>query len=530
MPARPRLSFAWQALFVWVVFVLYAGTFSGFSDGRILGNDAIPYAVELSAGAPHANPHHLLFHPVARLVLILLAPFGHASFPLRSSLGLAMTAQVLVSALGGALAAWFFLSAARRSLGAGWRRQLAALALTLLLVFSAGHWLYASVGETYLPAIAAETALLGLALRERLSHGPRPRALWLVVALLVAVLLRQDSVLVVLPLALLLEPRRASLVVGTAGGLALGTYALARGLGGTEEGFSMWLRGLANSGLWGAPLSSQGIAVAGGLTLTALGYPLWYACQAWLRGELTGALPALLLGTAPWLLLVLAPLLTERADPTPEARGRKRALAALLAFAGLRFLFFAWWQPGNMEYHTGTLTPLALALAIWLGGRRLTLRPALALGAAALLVLVGNLQFLIGPNQARDMHERATEALAAAGPGGLVLSLDELGHYALVRAHDTQPGAHPPRVLDASAVASGGNLTRLAELRAAIEATLARGGRVVAARDLVLPARFEHPPWPLDWSDAEHTGGMNQLIAGHEAAPAEPGAWLWLLN
>lgn len=541
MPARPRQSFVWQALFVWIVFVLCAGTFGGLSDGRILGNDAIPYAVELSAGAPHANPHHLLFHPLSRGVLALLAPFGHASFPLRSPLGLAMTAQVLVSALGAALAALFFLRAARRALGAGWRAEISAVALTLMLVFSAGHWLYAAVGETYLPAIAAETALLGLALRERLHRASAPRTVWLVVALLAAVLLRQDSVLVVLPLLLLLPAGRALRVIGGAGLLALGIYALAWGLGAGEASFWDWLRGLATTGLWGAPVSARGFAVAGSLTLTALAYPVWYAGQASMRGELGGAQTALFLGLAPWILCVLAPMLTrpfedaERpADDDAQLNDRRRAVLALLAFAAVRFGFFAWWQPGNMEYHTGTLTPLALALAVWLGGRRVSLRSAVALASAMVLVLVGNLRYLIAPNQAADLHARATEALAAAGPGGLVLSLDRLGHYALLRAHGTQLGPELPRLLDASDVAGGLDLTSLTELRAAIQATLSRGARVVAARDLLLPARFEHAPWPLDWSDAEHVGGMNQLIEGFQAGPADPeaglDAWLWTLR
>jgi hypothetical protein len=136
------------------------------------------------------------------------------------------------------------------------------------------------------------------------------------------------------------------------------------------------------------------------------------------------------------------------------------------------------------------------------------------------------------------MHERASAALEAAGPGGLVLSLDGLGHLALVRARGTMPepggGKATPRVLDASLVASGADLRQLEALRTQIAATLARGGHVVAARDMILPERFEHANWPLDWTDANHVGGMDRLVEGFAARPADPEAglasWLWQLE
>ncbi len=58
MKRGPLLLAAVLALFYW-------GTFGGLDDGMVLGNDAVPYAVELSKGESRANPHHLLFHPLA---------------------------------------------------------------------------------------------------------------------------------------------------------------------------------------------------------------------------------------------------------------------------------------------------------------------------------------------------------------------------------------------------------------------------------------------------------------------------------
>ncbi|MDF1800698.1 MAG: hypothetical protein P1V81_16095 [Planctomycetota bacterium] len=556
-----------------VLFLFYVGTFRGQADGMILGNDAIPYAVELSKGSPHANPHHLLFHPLADLVHGLLGAFEQPALSMRSSLGLAITAQTILSALGGALAAAFFLVAARRLMtpAAG---ALAPFALTLLLAFSAGHWLYSAVGETYLPAIAAQTALLGTALVCRVEASGRASTRQLTSmagALLVAVLLRQDSVLVVPAVLFLLAPRPALVVVGTAGTAALAIY-FATWLGADPGvGFSDWLRGLADTGLWGGELSLDKVQVAATLGLTALGYSMWYAARAWTSGGigLEHGLFELLLGLAPWVLAGLAMLSGVRRNrgPGDAVRDLRRALAALVVFLLLRFGFFAWWQPGNLEYHTGHLVPLLLLVALCLRVRgaaaaapdvATSTTPSLAprlLALAALTTLVGNYLVLIEPNQGTAMHARSSAAMAQLAPGGLVLSLDRLGHYSDLRAAGTTPAivtgepADAPVVLDASDVASGLDLSRFDELRGAIEAALTRTADlrpgpfpdapvagVLATRDLLLPVRFEHPPWPLDWSNPAtgHVGGMNRMIEGRAVLPRPPsaglGAALWELR
>jgi hypothetical protein len=206
-------------------------------------------------------------------------------------------------------------------------------------------------------------------------------------------------------------------------------------------------------------------------------------------------------------------------------------------------VFFSWWQPGNLEYHAGNLVPLLLAVALLLRPSRTEPGPARHLVPRLLLLafavnLVGNWLTLIEPNRASDLHASASEALERVAPGGLVLGLDRLGHYANLRAVGTCPGerAALPRVLDASDVAAGVDLSSLAQLRAELAAAVERvraatdggAGRpaVVATRDLVLPERFEHAPWPLDWSDVAtgHVGGMNRLIEGYAALPLDPDA------
>ena len=533
-----------------VLTLVYLGTFSGLDDGMVLGNDAIPYAVEQARGAAHVSPHHLLFHPLVSLVRGLLAPLAHDQLSLRGPLGLAMTAQTLVSALGGGLAAAAFLAATRRLVGGG----LLPWALTLVLAASAGHWLYASVGETYLPAIAAQTALVGLALvlrveRDGQATGRETAAL--AALLLLAVLLRQDSVLVTAAVVLLLAPRSAVVVVGAAGGSALAIYFGAWVFGGAAisggpdhvVGFLPWLRGLADTGLWGGGLSAGKLQVAGSLSLAALAYPTYYAAQAAATGGATleQGLVELALGLAPVLLLVLAVLAGRRRGvPTEPTGPRRRAALALAAFLVLRLGFFTWWQPGNLEYHAGHLAPALLLVAVLLRPGRAEPGPAAALVPRLVLLagavtLAGNWVALIEPNRTRDLHAVADEAMATVAPGGLVLSLDRLGHYANLRAAGTTARhVEPPLLLmDASDVAAGVDLETLDQLRGAIRSTLKRLGAlptgtpggapaVVATRDRILPPRFEHAPWPLDWSTGDHAGGMGRLVEGFLALPLDP--------
>ena len=526
--------------------LLYWGTFGLLDDGMVLGNDAIPYAAELARGGGHTSPHHLLFHPLAALVKGLLAPLAHDELSLRGPLGLAMTSQVLVSALGGGLAAAAFLW----SLGRLGLPRLWSWALTAVLALSAGHWLYAAVGETYLPAIAAQTALLGLALVARVEDGGaasgRRQAL-LVLLLLVATLLRQDSVLVVPALLILLTPRTASAVVGLAGLASLVCYLVAWLAAEPGQDFLPWLRGLADTGLWGGGFDAVRWKVSGTLGLAALAYPMYYAGQAGLHGEVG---LDLVLGLAPWLLLcgalVASRLGTAPAEDRPHHRRAVLALAVLLV---LRLAFFTWWQPGNLEFHTVHLAPALLLLAVLLrpptidraAGPTTELAPRLLVLAAATTLIV-NWTSLIAPNRTPAMHAVATEALDTVAPGGLVLSLDRLGHYANLRAAGTTArGLEPaPLILDASDVASGLDLAGAPDLRRAIDAAAARVSLdpapplarppVVATRDRILPERFAHAPWPLDWSrapgtegqgDPGHEGGMNLLFEGRDARPKD---------
>jgi hypothetical protein len=64
----------------------------------------------------------------------------------------------------------------------------------------------------------------------------------------------------------------------------------------------------------------------------------------------------------PTVALLLFPLV----PPRTLAGGFPRALLGLGVWGLVRVVFFAWWQPGNLEYHTGNLAPFLLALGLLL--------------------------------------------------------------------------------------------------------------------------------------------------------------------
>jgi hypothetical protein len=447
--------------------ILYRTSLPLDSDGLILGNDVVPYATQLARGSLEGlcNAHHLAFHPLA-----WIAAQGQALAAGRGgdlTVADALAGQIWISALGGATAVALLFGFARALLGLG-----PALALTAAYATAAGNWLYASVGETYLPATAAQAGLLVCALR----MGSRPRAphflpvaLWLTAACL----LRQDSVLVCAALPLLLRWRTAAAAVTVAGLATLSVYGLAFALcSGPRAQFLPWLRGLADSGLWGTTAPGWFEALVGVVTLQhALGFGVRYG--AW-------ATASSLLATA---CLVLAALPGRNAAAGAALR---RPIVALLAFALLRHGFFTWWQAGNVEYHTGTLLPLFLAAVLGAAQARPPRWRATGSAAlAALLLATSNGLVLVLPNRATELADQYAATLAVAGEGPLVISTSALQHYAALRA------AVPDVPLLAPFVAA--QFAAPEELRPVVEAAaahLARGRAVVVLRDAVLPRRL----------------------------------------
>jgi len=453
----------WLALAVFgAAFALCALTFTTASDGIVLGNDVVAYARALGLREPGAllNPHHLLFHPLVAALDLCLGWLGNPR-----SVQRALAAHQGISALGAGAAAALLFAFARELCG-----PLRALLLCAVFALSAGNWLYGSVGESYLPANAALLGLLACALRMRLglrAENTAPIAAWLLLALL----LRQDSVLVAPALFVLLPVRRALSAILAAGLGSLAIYAAAWLIGGPEAGFVDWLRGLERSGLWGAAPDARAVRASLGLTAVAFNYVTWFDLS---------------LGLMSVGLFVL-PLL----PPRPLTGGFARALLGLGLYAVLHLAFFTWWQAGNMEYATGRWVPLVLAAALLLApdqrGWR-ALRQPMLLGSCAWLLWVGNTSSLIRPFRAAEMALRAQHAIHLAGQDGAIVALDWQTRYALWREDPRQR-----ELIDASELATRFDLASANALRARIDALLAQGRRVVLVIDRVLPRKLKLP-------------------------------------
>jgi hypothetical protein len=428
----------------------------------------IPYSRDLAAGAARGlwNPHHLAAHPLAWIIGRAWCAASGAEWDLAA----ALLGHRVLSALGGASAVCVLLSFARRVAPRG-----VAFGLSACFALSAGTWLYSAVGETYMPAYAATGALLARAAEDRLGLRPAS-ALRLGVLLLLAVLLRQDSVLVVPALFVLARPSVALRATLGAGVAALAVYSGAHLLAAPDVGLLPWLRGLADTGLWGRAPGPRELSIAAALSGAAIAYGVYFAWAPWKLGIGLLGLCTLAAGAVPLR------------TPAPPAR---RAVLGLLLFVLVRFGFLAWWQPSNMEYHTGSVLPLLLlAATLQHGASAGRGRVALLAGAAALIGL-GNTAVLIAPSRGEVMAETAAAAIDAAGAGGLVVSLDRFQHYAVLRE---QPGCE---VHDAHDLAIGYGPDAAPELRAGLsellsrrDAALARGGSVVLTRDRWLAQLF----------------------------------------
>jgi hypothetical protein len=502
--ARTLVALAVAAM----AFALHVRSFDARSDGVVLGNDVLDYADQMLAapGALIVNVHHLGVHALGALAFQALRLGGAAA-----DFATAWRAEQLVACAGAAWAVFAIVEFAAELAGLARGALLGALFAT-----AAGNWLYAASGETYLPGTAACIALVVLALRMRLglaSDGWRGPAAWLAVACA----LRQDSVLVLPVLFVLLPWRDAVKATAAAGAVCLAGYAAVWSFAVDGESFGAWLRGLADSGAWGRAPGPAQLGQTLGLSLAALAWVTWESL-------------ALGLGVLGLALLPLVP-------PRELVGGFGRALLGLFAWFAVRVAFFAWWQPGNLEYHTGNLAPFLLGLALLLRPpsraaltQRTTsgwaqVRALFVLGIAVALLVQTNGARLITPNRGAAIARRLELAVAlaapAAGPGamsaessaggprGLVLALDPLTGKALLRARVAGVD-----VLDASYAAGVATTASSPERNAVLErvrGVLAAGGGVVAIVERVLPARMG---WAETQLDLEFLAALEALGDG----------------
>jgi len=474
LSARAGLD-RWTRLALWAACVALWFLMAGpTSDAQLVGNDALFYARAVRDGdlAGLLLANHLLPHLVARLVYAPLAALGLVGSDLLGALAV----QQLVSAVAAATAVLLVLGLAERFAPS----RAAALVSAGLFAASATTLLYGAVGETYLPAAAAEAWVVAASVAlARTGRG----ASALVCALALAVLVRQDALLVaVVPLVLL--GRRALAPLALAGAGAGVAFALAFAASPGDAGLLEWLAGLAASASFGADAPRVGLAEAalvhGVLTLDALAFGVHELHTAPLATA-----PAVLA-----LVLLVASAVLGRTRPRAaatarDARLRTRFAVALLAFLALRLAFFGWWQPSNIEYATGHVAPIVLLVTLASGPRSL---PAAA--AALVLLAVANVRSLVLPFAGDGAHRDARAALELAGDGGLVVALDLWAAFALERERES--GAHDGVAFVDATHAS--DPTVVATTVASAARHLDAGATVVAVGDGSFQSRLGLPP------------------------------------
>jgi hypothetical protein len=454
-------------------------------------HDGIAYLNQIESGTRLLHPHHLLYGPAAWTWLRAARAVGVRA-------DAAQVVAALSAAAGIATLALFQLGA--RRLG---RSASQAALLSLLPALSFGFWAYSVSVEVYLlplPFLLAAWILL-------LAPNPRPGRLAAIGALQgCAMLLHQAHALfgavVVVALVRSRGPHRArglALFAGTAAALALAGYGLALLAlqPSSPQQARAFLLGYAGDPGFLAPLSlATALRIAVGAGRTLIGAHFVFA-QPWLAervarslpdqylederylvAELGGAAAAALLGASALVIGALALLFARglsrlRAAGEPARRGALLAGVWLLSYSA----FFALWVPQNLEFW------IPQSLAFWLIFAATPRAPA-AIAALALALgainYQGGIRWLADP--ARDLHralvrpfelEATPQDLLVVGRGWILLDYARrfapCESLALVGVSGRVPDP----------------LGRQAELRTAVEATLARGGRVFVSGEAV---------------------------------------------
>lgn len=179
--------------------------------------DSLVYAYAAKTGIDLFHPHHLLYTPTVRLILLALQPFC-------ASCDAVLAGQIhnILWSIAG-IAGFYFLM--RRFWPA------AALSAALGLLVTRGYWELSTQTTMYVPSAALLT-LAALVLVKIGEDGPAPVHTLLLSALFAAaVLYHQSNILFALPLAVYLMPGRWGLrtlatVLALSGAAVLGIYIL----------------------------------------------------------------------------------------------------------------------------------------------------------------------------------------------------------------------------------------------------------------------------------------------------------------
>ena len=369
--------------------------FAWDADGAFAVNDGLWYAKHAEEEPwTRVSGHHPLFHVVLNATTAALASFdvphpGHVGGRILGGLA----AGVIVLTLGAM---------------AGHGRFGIGVLCALPLLATRGFVIEAGTGENVLPACAAALLALWLASREQ---TPPSRA---GLALLIALGLRQDNILLVPAFMVALDARpaldrEAPGPLKTLAATGIATIALYLGcwwVGAGDVALTDWVFDLAtNEGRAWAPdhgplmdhvlphLSASGLAVTG----------LQFAPS---RPAATIEHAAIGVGFMA-LLLVGGSLLRG------DRRGRPFLLASTIAIA-CRFPFFVWFEPLNFEWWLATLTLIAGMAATLVAGAPVTSSRSKRAGVLVLFSIAILVGIAHGPGTAKLRDRRLARSRDAA--------------------------------------------------------------------------------------------------------------------
>jgi len=491
--------------FVWALLFALA---TPASDAQLLGNDALHYAHSVASGAAGGIllANHLLPHVATWCVYTLAESVGLVAHGLDGALAV----QQALSALGAAFATVLVLGVAERVAAT----RALALCAAALFAGAATTLLYGAVGETYLPAAAAELWVVSASLAfARTGRGRTALA----AAFALALLVRADALLVAsVPLVLL--GLRALRPLAFGGAAALVCFAAAYAAVPEGTGFAQWFGGIATSGAFGVEAVrasfSSGLGWHALMLLDAFAFGVHGASHAF--ADVWPALAA--------LALLLATFVFRSGAAARTAA--PRFVRALLVFVAVRFVFFAWWQPTNIEYAAGHVAPLVLvAAATW---RASALAPAVL---AALALFGANVRSLVVPFANDSAARDAAHAVDTAGADGAVVALDLWALLALDRElarrttvlDGVSDGVSAPERVDAVGAFTPESAALVADV---VRARLTAGAVVVAVRDGSFQSRLA---LPVSGVHAE-LGARLAALAPFERAPSNGALTLFVLE
>lgn len=482
--------------------------FPADSNATVAGNDAIFYGLAVEGG--HAdeivNGHHPLFHMLAWAVHALLVAIA-GPFELSG-----VWAVRTVGAIGAAVGAGVLVHYAARAGGLGF-----ALALVAAAAVTVGGRLFGSMGETYLPSYAI-VLWLALATADAAIRGDRLPLGRLVVLTVLALGLRQEALLATPFVAGALATERA-VATGRArraiGYLAWSGVATVAVYGacwavyrtGTDApaGFVAWLTTLTGHGEWGRwgdlrPPRAIGLA----LTMTAAS---WDHGILWSVPGTAATAPAALPGLAAppawasWAVL-FGPLALVLAIGIRWV-GQRITWWCIAALLLPRFLFMAWWQPTNPEFHYANWIPIAVLALVAVSsfprrGRRLCVGlVAAAFAVQAVVVGWRNQTLLFDALAERDLAQRVERVRTWAADGSPVFATDRWMHYALNRFGPVPHEAYYRATADG--------------VRTVRRMIAGAPDGAIAVADTVLPAAFGRHVWHRP--DQGPTWGLEHLLA-----------------